>query len=54
MNNVNNIYNSGLEFVKPEITDKFKSLGFKNYYDVLQEDEQLKLLDLYSSHPVIT
>ena len=54
MDIANNSYDPGEDFVSPEDTAKFVSLGFKNYYDVLTEQERLKLLDLNNSHPVIT
>ena len=50
----NNTYDSGKDFVSAEITDKFKSLGFDNYYEVLKEAERIKLLDLHESNPIIT
>lgn len=54
MNVSGNYYDPAKEFVSPEVSEKFKSLGFESYYDVLKESDQLKLLDLHNSQPLIT
>ena len=50
----NNMYDAGTDFVSSNTTDKFVTLGFENYYDVLKEKDELKLLDLHTSLPVVT